>query len=132
MAAADEIGVLALPAEAGGFGQRLFHNRCRIDEDFQILARGAGGETAGDALELAFDNVVIIAVLCIDGNRGLILVLEDCQRIAVRSVIHGKHDDRTHLRPQVVRTGAAFFRFLHPVHAGVASERQIVAQALFG
>jgi hypothetical protein len=28
--------------------------------------------------------------------------------------------------------GAAFFRLLHPVHAGVASECQILAQALFG
>ena len=33
MLAAQEIGVLALPADSGGGGQRLFHHRRGIDED---------------------------------------------------------------------------------------------------
>ena len=36
--ARDEIGVLALPAEASGFGQRLFHHRRRIDKDLDLAA----------------------------------------------------------------------------------------------
>jgi hypothetical protein len=38
MVAADEVGVLALPAEAGGGGQRLFHHRRGIDEDLHLAA----------------------------------------------------------------------------------------------
>jgi hypothetical protein len=38
MHAADQIGVLALPAEACRRRQRLFHHRRRIDEDFDIGA----------------------------------------------------------------------------------------------
>ena len=38
MLAADQIGVLALPAEAGGFCQRLFHHRRGVDEDLDVAA----------------------------------------------------------------------------------------------
>ena len=46
--AADEIGVLALPAEAGRGGERLFHQRRGVDEDLH-LAAGARLEAAGEA-----------------------------------------------------------------------------------
>ena len=36
--ARDQIGVLALPAEAGRFGQRLFHHRRGVDEHFDVAA----------------------------------------------------------------------------------------------
>ncbi len=42
VAAGDQVGVLALPAEAGGLGERLFHDRGGIDEDFDVAARGRG------------------------------------------------------------------------------------------
>ena len=41
MRAADEIGVLALPAEPGRCRQRLFHHRRGIDEDLDVLASSA-------------------------------------------------------------------------------------------
>ena len=47
-----EIGVLALPADAGGRGQRLFHHRGRIDEHFHIaagLSRPASGRATSGA-----------------------------------------------------------------------------------
>ena len=36
MLAADEIGVLALPADAGRLRERLFHDRRGVDEDLQL------------------------------------------------------------------------------------------------
>ena len=36
--ARDQIGVLALPADAGRFRQRLFHHRRGVDEDFDLAA----------------------------------------------------------------------------------------------
>src|SRR6185437_16412751 len=33
--ARDEVGVLALPAEPSRFGEWLFHDRRRVDEDFE-------------------------------------------------------------------------------------------------
>ncbi len=58
--ARDQIGVLALPAEAGGFGERLLHHRRGVDEDLH-LAAGLGREPLRDALQLALDQVVIVA-----------------------------------------------------------------------
>ena len=124
--------MLALPAEPCRFGEGFFHDWSGIDEHFQVLAGGPGSEAAGDALELALDDVVVIAVLRIDRNRRLVFLRQNIQRVAIRPVIHGEHDDRAHLRPQCLRVGPALFRLLHPFHTGVPPERQILAQPLFG
>lgn len=63
--AAHQIGVLALPAETGGLSQRLFHDGCRVDEDFYVLP-GARSKTARHMLQLTLDDVMIVAVLRID------------------------------------------------------------------
>ena len=39
MLAADEVRVLALPADAGRLGERLLHDRRRIDEHLQLGGR---------------------------------------------------------------------------------------------
>ena len=65
--ARDQIGVLALPADPGGLGERLFHHRGGIDEDFDLQA-GLATEPAGEGLELAFDDAVIVAALRVNGD----------------------------------------------------------------
>src|SRR3546814_19362021 len=57
--AADEVGVLALPAEPGGFGKRLFHHRRGIDEHLEIGARRLGHHPPRERLQFALDQVVI-------------------------------------------------------------------------
>ena len=76
--AADEIGVLALPADAGGFGERLFHDRRGVDEDLHVAA-GPGDDAAGDLLQPALDDVVIVAVLRIDGDRAAVALCRGCR-----------------------------------------------------
>ena len=69
--AADEVGVLALPAEAGLFRERLLHHRRGVDEDLDVGA-GSRGEPGRDLLQPALDDVVIVAVARIDGDRGAV------------------------------------------------------------
>ena len=64
-------------------------------------------QLAGDALELALDQVVIVAVLRVDRNRAPLLLVEHVQRIVRRPVIHREHDDRAHIRPQHARIARA-------------------------
>ena len=115
---ADQIGVLALPAEPGGLGERLFHDRRGVDEHFDVAA-APGGDLAGQFLELALDDVVIVAVLRIDGDRGAALVGKRGERVRLRPVIHAEHDDRADLRPQRARAAAPRRRLLQPSHAAV-------------
>ncbi len=69
--ARDQDGVLALPAEARRLRQRLFHHRGGVDEDLDV-GPALGGEQPGDALELALDDVVIVAPARIERNRRLV------------------------------------------------------------
>ncbi len=39
MLAADQIGVLALPAQPGRFGQWFLHHRRGVDEDLEVAFR---------------------------------------------------------------------------------------------
>ncbi len=87
--AADQIGVLALPAEAGGFGQRLFHHRRGVDEHLDVGA-AARGELAGDFLQPALDDVVVVAVVRIDRDRAAIRSAENVERIVIRPVVHAR------------------------------------------
>ena len=70
--ATDQIGVLALPADAGGRGERLFHQRRGIDEHLDVGA-GPRRKAGGDLLQLALDQVVIVAVAGIDRDRRPVL-----------------------------------------------------------
>jgi len=65
MLARDEHAVLALPAESGRLRQRFFHHRGGIDEDLHV-GSGTGREQPCHALELALDDVVIIATAGIE------------------------------------------------------------------
>ena len=62
MLAADEIGVLALPAEPGRLRQRLLHHRRGIDEHLE-LATALRHQPAGERLQRLLDDVVIVLAL---------------------------------------------------------------------
>ena len=115
---ADQIGVLALPADTGGGGQRFLHQRGGIDENLHIRLR-IGGEAPGDTLELALDEVVIVAMAGIDGDGGALRLRQRCQRVRVRPVIQAEHDDGLRLGPERARAHPALRLGLEPVHAAV-------------
>ena len=78
--ARDEVGVLALPAEAGRRGERLFHHRRGVDEHLDVAA-GLHGEPARERFQSRLDDVVIIVALGIDRDRAAIAPLQDRERV---------------------------------------------------
>ena len=65
-----EIGVLTLPAEPGPLGERLFHDRRRIDK--QLERTRPPLRSNARRLQPAFQGVVIIAAASIDRNDAAI------------------------------------------------------------
>jgi len=119
--------VLALPAETGCGGERLFHHRRGIDKDLHIFA-GARGKTGCDLLQPPLDDVVIIAVAGIDRNGGLVRFGKQVARIFFRAVVQSEHDDGAHVAPQRFRFGTPGFRFLHPRHRAVIAVVEKLSQ----
>ena len=60
-----QIGVLALPAEAGRFGERLLHHGRGIDEHLDVAA-GLFDQPAAERLQPRLDHLVVIVALGID------------------------------------------------------------------
>ena len=58
--ARDEVGVLALPAEARRLPQRLLHQRRGVDEHLHVGA-AQPRQPAGDALQAGADHVMVVA-----------------------------------------------------------------------
>ena len=116
--AADQIGVLALPAEPGLFGQRLFHQRRGIDKDFHLSA-GLGHELPGELFQPLLQRVVIVPPPCVDGDVTKRLLFQSVERIMVRAVIERDDDGRFGIRPHRSRRLAPLQRRLHPVHAAM-------------
>ena len=114
----DEIGMLALPAEPRGGGERLFHHGGGVDEHFCLAPRSVD-QAAGDALELGFDDLVVILALRIARDRAVSARLQDRQRVPVGAVVEPQHDDGAHLGPQRPRVAATLGRPLHPGHVAV-------------
>jgi hypothetical protein len=112
--------MLALPAEAGSLGQRLFHDRCRVDENLDV-GTAFRSQLAGDLLQPALDHIVIVAVACVDRNRCAVGLFERFQRILGRAVIHGEHDDGSCFRPKHPWVATASKRLGHPIHCAVLS-----------
>ena len=80
--ARHQVGVLALPADAGGRGERLFHHRRGVDEDLD-LAAGRVDQPAANRFEPRFDHVVIIVAAGIDRDAAARAVFQDRQRIGI-------------------------------------------------
>ena len=62
MLPADEVGVLALPANPRRLRQRLFHDRRGVDEDLQLRWR-LGDDEPRQRLQRLLDRLVIVAAL---------------------------------------------------------------------
>ena len=131
MIAADDIGMLALPAETGGLRQRLFHHRCGIDKDLH-LAFGLSDQPSGGALERPLHHVMIILALRIDRNAAVIGDVFQRKRIGGGGVAHAKHDHRLHVRPQGRRIGSLVGAVRHPDHVALPALGEPLPQPLPG
>ena len=116
----DEVGVLALPADPGGGGQRLFHHRRGVDEHLE-LAPGLLDQPAGERFERLLDRLVIVAALRIDRDPPGRAVAGKRHRVVVGRVAHAQRDRRLRLRPQRVRRNPLVSAPLDPFHRPVAA-----------
>jgi len=96
--AADDIGMLALPAQTGGLRQRLFHHRRGVDKDLYLALR-LGNQPAGGALQRALDHIMIILALRIDRYAAVIPDALQRKRIGSGRIAHAQHDHRLDIRP---------------------------------
>jgi hypothetical protein len=130
--AADEIGVLALPAKPGRLAERLFHHRRGIDENLDAdLAQAAPGrfrhQPAGQRLQGLLDRIVIVLPLRIDRNPRALRASGKRQRIGGRGIGHAQRDHALRLGPQPLRRAAMMGARGHPFHLAVPP----LAQPLF-
>ena len=117
--AADEVCVLALPTEAGLLGERLFHQRGSVDEDFHIRA-GECGDLAGELFEAGLDEVVRVPPPRVYGDVADLALDEGVEGVVVRTVIHRDDEGRAGLRPHRGRRAAAGERVFQPAHLAMA------------
>ena len=104
--ARNEIGVLALPAQTRIGRQRLLHQRRRVDEDLDLGA-GAVRQPLPQALELALDHVMVIAIEGVDGDDAGVPVLQACHRVESWRIALRQDDGAAGIGPQGEGTGAA-------------------------
>ena len=116
--ARNQICMFALPPQAALSGERLFHNRSRIDE-YLNLAAGVGDQPASQFFQARLDDIVIVISLGIDLDRSAGAHLQDGKRIIVWSVIHSEHDDGACLSPHGLRGSAALGSRCQPRHIAV-------------
>ena len=114
----NQVGVLALPAEAGARSKRLFHHGGGIDEHLHVAA-GVRDEPARDRLQLRLDDLVVVVALRVDRDRAAVARRQDRERIAVGPVVQPEHDDGARVRPQHIRIGAPRGRRREPVHVAM-------------
>ena len=119
--AADEVRVLALPAESRRGGERLLHHRRGIDEDLH-----AGVEfrhhPARERLEAFLDQVMIVAIAGIDRDRAARGPRERGEGVFRGAVVHPQHDDRAHLGPERARVAPPVRFRREPVHVALPAE----------
>ena len=125
----NQVGVLALPAEAGRLCQRLLHHRRGIDEDFDVAA-GVLDQPASKRLQPRLDHIVVVVALRIDRDGAAQALLQDRERIVLRTVIDAEHDDRARVFPQCARIAAAVGVSRHPIHVAVDAVGQELPQPL--
>ena len=113
--ARHEVGVLALPAEPGRWRERLLQDRCRVDEDLD-RAPALGGEPAGELLEAALDQLVIVAMAGVDRDRAALAPREHRQRVLVRAIVEAEHDRALRRRPEAPRALPARRVAREPAH----------------
>ena len=118
--ARHKIAVPALPAEAGFLCQRFFHQGCRIDKNLDI-GFGLARQPLRQPLQLAFHQIMIVAVQGMNRDDTGLPVLQPRHRVHVRPIILRQYDSRFRLRPKPERASAALLRLRHPRHIAVAA-----------
>ena len=129
VAARQQHGVLALPAEAGGGGQRLLHHRGGVAEHLHPYV-ALGREVATELLQPTLHDLVIVAPLGISRDRTAILPREQVERIGLGPVIRREHDDAAHPRPQGFGRRALICTVLHPAHGAVRAVAEPCGEAI--
>ena len=94
--ARHQVGVLALPADAGPRRQRLFHHRRGIDEHLHLRPEARHDELR-QMLQHALDHVVVVAIARIDRDVAAVGLLQRGQRIAVGRVGQAERDHAARL-----------------------------------
>ncbi len=79
-------------------------------------------------LQPLLDQVMIVVALGVDRNRPARAMFQNCQRIAVGTVIDPQHDHRLHGGPQRAGVGTAFGVLREPIHVAVRPRREKVAE----
>ena len=118
VAARHQVGVLALPAEPGGGGERLFHQRRGVAEHLDLAAKPRR-HPPGELLEAALENVVIVAVAGIDGNGAVLTLGQARQRVVAGSIGKAHHHRAAGLCPQGARRAPAVKGVGKPAHVAV-------------
>ena len=123
VAAGDEVGVLALPADARAGRQRLLHHRCRVHEKLHLCIEGVDDE-AREPPEPALEHVVVVAPLRIGRDDAPRWGGQQTERVVRRSVIQAHHDDAARLGPERAGGRASLGGAGQPRHVpGVAQAR---------
>ena len=126
MLAGDEVGVLALPADAGPCRQRLLHHRRRVHEELHLGAEGIDDE-ACEAPEPALDHVVVVAALGVGRNDAPRRRTQQAERIACRAIVDADHHDAARLGPERVGGRAPLGGARQPTHVpGIAEPNELL------
>ena len=133
MIPADQIGVLALPAQPGGLPQRLFHYRRCIDEHLHANCAepafsGLCHQPAGQRFFGLLDRVVIVAALRIDRYPGPVGRTGQSQWIGSGRIAHPQRDHAAGLVPQPLRAAAVVEPVGHPAHFAMCAFAQPLLQ----
>ena len=113
-------GWCACPASPcpAAFGQRFLHHRRGVDEHLDLRPARAM-QPAGGLLELALEDIVIVAAPGVDRNRCPVAAGKAFERVGLRAVVHAGHDDRARLGPERIGMRAARGVSLHPAHVAM-------------
>ncbi len=120
MLAGDEVGVLALPSDAGPLRQGFFHDRGGVDEDLERAAV-AFGHPAAQPLQAFLDQVMVVAVARVDRDGGDIPALQGRERVHLRPVVLPQHDHAARFRPERARLAALLGARLKPAHVAMVT-----------
>ena len=127
--AAEQIGVFALPAQAGALGQRLLHQGGGVDEDLDVGAV-AGRDLTRQLFQPTLDDLVIVVAARIDRDVSGRAVGQLVQRIVIGTVVHAQDDGGLRLVPHGRGMLAAIQRRLHPVHVAMPARVHEMTQPL--